>query len=354
MSNSFFGNTTQRQANPVSFRNLYGAWNNTDHKVLPIAEVIKEAKCDYEVEKQVLVRITPEMIDAIRNGYPVEGLTQNDIITTHCATRRSDTDLTLGVVGSDYGVVQNAKAFEFIDHLQKYYGQESIIETAGALGDGERIYVTCKLNEEAYLDTDKKDRLDNYFIFTTSHDGSGSVKVYSSSVRVICQNTLNLSLMRKSDCLSYRHSKNVNERLDFDVLVKKFVEQSSQLRKDFDIRMSKLRSEEVDATFVKDFTAQLFLKDNDYKEYLKADRKIDNVDSISTRTKNQIEKLENSIDFGIGQDMYRGTKLWVLNGLTTMLHNDTEYKSAEDEFLSIMEGTSAKRLEKAYKILEIA
>ncbi|MDE6284256.1 MAG: DUF945 domain-containing protein [Bacilli bacterium] len=354
MSNSFFSSSSQRNANRVAFRNIYGAWNNTEGKILPIADVIKEAKCNYEVDKQTLVRITPAMLDAIRNGYPVEGLTQNDIITTHCATRRTDNDVTLGVVGNDYGVVQNEKAFEFIDYLQKYYGQESVIETAGALGDGERIYVTCRLKKEAYLDDSKKDPLNNYFIFTTSHDGGGSVKAYSSTIRVVCQNTLNQSLLKKADSLSYRHSKNVNERLNYEVLVPKFIENSESLRQNFMIQMNKLRSEEVDANYVKDFAAQIFLKDTDYKEYLKADRKIDDVDTISTRTRNQIEKLENSIDFGIGQEMYRGTKLWVLNGLTTMIHNDTEYKSEEDEFLSIMEGTSAKRLEKAYKILEIA
>lgn len=170
----------QRTPNRVAFKTLYGAWNNTEKEILPIDEVMKRAECNYNVEKQTLVRITPDMLNAIRMGLPIEGLSENDIITSHCATSRTDANMTLGVVGADYGVVQNSRAFEFIDHLQQHFGQESIIETAGALGNGERVYVTCRLGEDFYLDNFKKDAVENYIIITTSHDGSGAIKIFSA------------------------------------------------------------------------------------------------------------------------------------------------------------------------------
>lgn len=77
------------------------------------------------------------------------------------------------------------------------------------------------------------------------------------------------------------------------------------------------------------------------------------IDEVSTRAKNQIERLMSSIENGVGQDMYRGSKLWLLNGLTTLLHNDTVYKSDEDEFKSILEGDGFKKLNKAYAALEL-
>ena len=66
-------------------------------------------------------------------------LKPKDIITSHMATVRDDNDITLGVVGSGYGVVQNAKAFEFIDIITsgRLGGDAPIIETAGVLGVGE-------------------------------------------------------------------------------------------------------------------------------------------------------------------------------------------------------------------------
>lgn len=343
--------SVQRSANQVAFRTLYGAWNNTEKEVLPISEVMERAKCNYDVAKQPLVRITPDMLNAIRQGLPIEGLTEKDVISSHCATSRTDNNITLGVVGADYGVVQNSRAFEFIDHLQQHFGQDSIIETAGALGNGERVYVTCRLGENFYLDEFKKDAVENYIIITTSHDGSGAIKIFSAPVRVICQNTLNMALMQKTDSISYKHTKNVDERMDYEKLVARFLENSTKLKKNFIDKMAALRETTVSENAMQDFAAKIYLSSNNYDLYLKADRKLDSVNEISTRSKNQIEKLQSSIENGIGQDMYRGTKLWLLNGLTTMLHNDTTYKSSEDEFKSVIEGDGYRKLEKAYQAL---
>lgn len=343
--------------NNVAFRSLYGAWNNTEGEVLPISEVIERAKCNYEVAKQPLIKVTPEMIDAIKLGQPIEGLTMNDIISTHCATSRLDNNATLGIVGSDYGVVQNAKAFEFIDFLQAESGKESIIETAGALGNGERIYVSCKLGESC-IDEARKDMINNYVIFTTSHDGSGAVKIYFTDVRVVCQNTLMVSMTRDhaSAKLTYKHTKKVGERLeDMPKIAAQFVERVKVFNKDFVARMKRLASETVTTDFIQDFAVRMYVpNDKAFKMYLDNNRNLDSVDEISTRAKNQIEKLQQSIDFGIGQDMYRGSKLWLLNGVTTLLHNDTVYKSEEDEFTSLMVGNGYKKLETAYKLLEVA
>lgn len=342
--------------NTLAFRSLYGAFNNTDKKVIPVEEVIKQAQCDFEVEKKSLIKVTPQMIEAIKNGQPIEGLKMSDIIQTHCATSRHDNNETLGIVGSDYGVVQNAKAFEFIDFLQSESGANSIIETAGALGNGERIYVTCKLGEDSFIDNAKTDMVNNYVIFTTSHDGSGAVKIYFSPVRVICQNTLMVSMQRSSEKLSYKHTKYIGDRLaDMPKLAAQFMEKVKVFNTAFVERMQYLASQKVDTDYIKDFAVRMCVPtEKAFKEYLKNNRKLDSVEEISTRAKNQIDKLQQSIDFGIGQDMYRGSKLWLLNGFTTMIQNDTEFKSEEDKFNSILEGTAAKKLEKAYSILEVA
>ena len=346
--------SVNRQARPVAFRNLYGAFDNVNREILPISEVIERAECNYEVEKQPLVRVTPEMLDAIRNGEPITGLTSANIIDTHCATMRTDNNHTFGVVGSDYGVVQNSKAFEFIDHLQQHFGQQSIIETAGALNEGSRVYVTCRLDEDFYLDDFKKDAVQNYIIITTSHDGSGAIKVFSSPVRVICQNTLNMALMKKTESISYKHTKNVRERMDYEKIVARFLEQSKMLKNNFVNKMRELREDNnLSKNAVQDFASMIYLSDENYKRYIESNRKLDSIDEVSTRAKKQIERLMGSIESGVGQDMYRGSKLWLLNGLTTLLHNDTVYKSDEDEFKSILEGDGFKKLNKAYAALEL-
>ncbi len=62
-------------------------------------------------------------------------------IPNYFATIRTDTQKILGVVGKDYEVIQNVDAFIFFDSI---VGGDGIqYETAGALGNGERIFITA-------------------------------------------------------------------------------------------------------------------------------------------------------------------------------------------------------------------
>lgn len=350
MANAFFG---QRNAQPVSFRNLYGAFNNYDHKDISVEEAIKESKCDYQVEKYPLIKVTDDMIEAIKSGLPLEGLSMKDIITSHCATARTDNNVGLGIVGKDYGVVQNIKAFEFIDFINEVGGVKPMIETAGALGDGERMYVSCKLGEDIFLDDNKQDAVKQYVVFTNAHDGSGSVMVFFTPVRVICQNTLNFAIAKAKNKLVFKHTKNVNERLDWsnEFNRKRALEvfsKSVNFSEHFKEAMLNLRSQSVTAEQIKDFTAKVCLDDKNFALFVKNNHSAEGIAEISTTSKNRMEKLMQSIDFGIGQELYRGTKLWLINGLTTMLHNDTTYKSTEDEYRSLMEGSGLKKVQNAY------
>lgn len=117
---------------------------------VPISQAVAECGADYSVRKDTLVRLSDDAIRAIKEGTDYTqflDLKPKDIITSHMATVRDDNDITLGVVGSGYGVVQNAKAFEFIDIITsgRLGGDAPIIETAGVLGVGERMYVTARM-----------------------------------------------------------------------------------------------------------------------------------------------------------------------------------------------------------------
>lgn len=345
-----------RDARPVSF--MYGTFNNTEKKEVSVAEAIKESKCDYNVEKQPLIKVTNEMLDAIKLGLPIEGLSINDIITSHCATSRTDNDRTLGIVGKDYGVVQNEKAFEFIDFISEVSKDATnvkpIIETAGALGYGERMYVSCKLGEDIFLDGDKSDGgISQYCVFTNSHDGSGAVMAFFTPVRVICQNTLNMAIRGAKNKIVFKHTKHVNQRLNWEIEEnrRKALEvfsRSVKFNEAFINSMINLKSQKVTAEEIKDFTAKICLTDDNYKLYLKNNRKVEGIAEISTTSKNRMDKLNQAIEFGIGQEFYQGTKLWLLNGLTTYLHNDRAYKTDGDEFKSLMEGDGLKKVQLAY------
>lgn len=345
------------EAKPVVWNSSRFGHSYADQPNITIQEVIEDAHLDYNVVKQHLIRVNDQVYDAINNGQPMVGLnlSKNDIITSHCATVDERNDKTLGVVGSEYGVVQNSKAFEFINFIEQVSdGVAPKIETAGRLGNGERIFITARLGEDSFLSP--MDSVKNYVVFTNSHDGSGAVMAFFTPIRVICQNTLNMAIRECPNKVVFKHTKHVNSRLDWEIEEnrKKALEvfsRSVKFSEKFIERMKCLQGERVDAKYVEDFTAQLLLQPAQFKLYQQANGKMDTIEEISTRTKNSVMALRDSIENGIGQQFDRGTKLWLINGVTTMLHNESKWRNEENEFSALMEGSGLKKVQKAYDLL---
>ena len=125
-------------------------------------------------------------------------------------TYRTDTGAILGdKLGTDYNIVQNVDAFSFFDAIVGGDGMQ--YETAGALGKGEKIFITAKL--PGYIKVGNDDYIEKYLFLTTSHDGSGSITAAFTPVRIVCQNTLNAALHNSSNTIKLRHTASVQDRL---------------------------------------------------------------------------------------------------------------------------------------------
>jgi phage/plasmid-like protein (TIGR03299 family) len=175
------------------------AWHNLGQVIQDYptsAEAIKHAGLDYEVEKRKL--FTPGLQDS-----PIE-------VPNFFSTVRTDNDAVLGVVGKDYQIVQNRDAFSFFDSIVG--GDGILYETAGALGKGERIFITAKLPD--YIRVGKDDLIEKYLFLTTSHDGSGSITAAFTPIRIVCANTLNAAMQSKTNTVRIRHTSNAKQRLE--------------------------------------------------------------------------------------------------------------------------------------------
>lgn len=119
-----------------------------------------------------------------------------------------DTDRkVLGVVSDRYKVVQNVEAFSFTDEL---LGAGVRYETAGSLAEGKRIWLLARLPREYII---AGERISPYLVFSNTHDGSGSVKVAVTPVRVVCNNTLNLALNTAQRSFSMIHTGNIADKI---------------------------------------------------------------------------------------------------------------------------------------------
>ena len=151
------------------------------------------AELDWRVEQ------TPVFTDA---GIEIPGYKAN----------RRDTDGSiLGIVSDRYKIVQNTEAFEFTDAIVGET-EDGVVkyETAGSLCGGKRIWLLAKMPTKKVLDDD----VEPYMFFSNSHDGTGSIKVGMTPVRIVCANTLAIALNTAKRQWSTKHVGDMQSKLE--------------------------------------------------------------------------------------------------------------------------------------------
>lgn len=131
-----------------------------------------------------------------------------DPIPGYKANIRDTDNRVLGVVTDRYRVVQNSEAFAFTDSL---LGEGVKYETAGSLQEGRKIWLLAKLPDKYIIEGEQ---IEPYLVFSSSHDGSGAIKVAMTPVRVVCQNTLNIALSSAKRIWSTVHVGDLAAKMD--------------------------------------------------------------------------------------------------------------------------------------------
>ena len=93
-------------------------------------------------------------------------------------------------VGADTHLVQNSEAFSILQPLIDNYGAH--VETAGALGNGARVWMLVKLPEA--IEPVKGDRHDVYLFMRHCHDNTMLTEGIPTFVRVVCRNTSQMAV----------------------------------------------------------------------------------------------------------------------------------------------------------------
>ncbi|MGC8811617.1 MAG: DUF932 domain-containing protein [bacterium] len=181
-------------------------------KGLTAEEMIKAAGLDWLVKKRPArgARQTNSKGDFSR--YEVVRLPRPETL---------EEEVILGIVGRHYRVLQNSEAFNFFDPIIKE--GKSYFETAGVIGDGERIWVMARM--PGAMEIVSGDECYNYLLLSNAHNGEGAVIIKFTPIRVVCQNTLMLALRNGQKAYRVRHTKGMPSRLkeisDFLAIIRK-------------------------------------------------------------------------------------------------------------------------------------
>jgi len=193
--------------------------------------------------------------------------------------RESDAKI-LTNVGENWNPVQNETAFEFFSEFVLNGDME--MNTAGSLRDGQMVWALAKVKDSFELFGG--DQVDSYLLFSNPHQYGKSIDIRFTPIRVVCNNTLSLSLDSKKD-----NSVKVGHRVQFD---------PSQVKQALGIATDKLNTYKEMAEFLgsKRFTI------DSYVEYLNnvfprtADKRVQNqslsVDTLSRNARLAFDVVE--------------------------------------------------------------
>jgi phage/plasmid-like protein (TIGR03299 family) len=304
-------------------------------------EAIKHAGLDYEVAKSPLFTKGSGIIETANS---IEIGSSELEVPNYFANIRTDNNAVLGVVGKDYHIVQNREAFNFFDAIVG--GDEGILyETAGALGNGERIFITAKLPD--YIRVGNGDDVTEKYIFlTTSHDGSGSITAAFTPIRIVCQNTLNASLRSMSNVVRIKHTSGAKQRLDD---AHKVMGLANTLSNQLEGIFNQWANVKVTDQEVKKLIQLALCPNKETFDLLKKGAE----DEVSTLFKNTVEDAFSYAMINDTQQMEttKGTLFGAYNAVTGYYQNVRNYKDNEAKLQSIvMGGTAQLKSQKAFEL----
>jgi len=134
------------------------------------------------------------------------------VLADQFVTVRQDTGAGLGVVGARYEVLQNRSVFEFLQDLVS--SDDVVWESAGALREGRRVFVSLRLPDTVTIDAQGiNDQIIPFIAAINSHDGSSQAQVVATPWRILCGNTERFALRDAHTRWGVRHTRNARDRI---------------------------------------------------------------------------------------------------------------------------------------------
>lgn len=329
-----------------------GAVNVEDCKTAE--DVMSSAGLNWQVEKANVFAKMKNNFNDFQNS--IDGVQVDQFFYGECnnayAIYRKDLNIPLGIVKGRYTPVQNVDAFSFFnDAIGK---NKAIWQTAGYFGLGERIFVSAKLPNNILVNGDP---VENYLVFTNSHDGSTGVKILFTPIRVICENTLNAAIANCTSFVSFRHTKSVHSNIDMaseilGICKQKSIELEQKYTKLFNTKMSDLEVQEMLCNIILNDKEKEMLKITGHtiQQIVDKDGQALYDTNISTKKANVIHDMNEYYYLGIGQSSIIGTA-WGAYNAVTGYYSNIDNSEGQKRMDSLLYGDKSKKIEYSGNLL---
>jgi phage/plasmid-like protein (TIGR03299 family) len=306
-----------------------------------------------ETKETTKGRVDSQMVQAgdvghVYGGVAIEGkatakealvLAGANFEVLQCAARMGDKDRTLipnlfhtyrddvsgpgkylGTVKSDYHIIQNERAFAWVDDLLGSC-DECAITSAGVLHGGRYVWLCVDLGGYEVLPGDE---IRHHLLIVNSHDGSSNMVFQLLDNRPVCQNVVSVTggVEGSGEPLKIRHTRLADIRLKdvqqaLQVAGGQFKEAEGAIK---GMALRKLSVEEQDGLIYKGLgVSPRALK-------LWSAGKLDK----QPQWVNQSKAISGSIERGPGSDYGRGTVYGVLNGFTHYFDHERHVRNSDE------------------------
>lgn len=266
-----------------------------------IDEALTAGRLDWEVNLVPIqtVPIIGGAHDGARIGLP-----------DHRATVRSDTNTVLGVVGSKYSVLNNRTMLEVAHEAVDAMGGDFKLESCGSFQQGRKVFACIRTSS---FEAGEGDTLNTYALLSNSHDGTASFEMLNTSIRVVCNNTLNIALSEGTNRTRRRHTTNMLSGVPG--LIRELVA-GKDAAAQFEATVGKLASEKLPTTMTEiqslyeKVYIKMFAKPETDREKRKASELVEQWRQLMFNSRNTL---------GNGTD---GSKWSMLNSITEWADHD--------------------------------
>tara|TARA_Y100000593_G_scaffold16395_1_gene32459 strand:- start:1700 stop:2746 length:1047 start_codon:yes stop_codon:yes gene_type:complete len=118
-----------------------------------------------------------------------------------------DQHRVLATVGKEWTPIQAKDLGTMLNPISEKFP----VETAGALGKGEKIFMTLDAGNSTIANEDHQ----LYWLVTDHRDGGGALTIAFTPVRVVCQNTLVTGMKNAKVSVNLKHTSNIKTDAQF-------------------------------------------------------------------------------------------------------------------------------------------